>query len=1284
VELERGSVEHAGLVAAVEQAADAVVITDTSGRIQYVNPAFTAMTGYSSPEALGQHTRILKSGHQPVSAYEDLWSTIQSGQVWHGELINRRKNGTFYHEEMQIAPVRGSTGEIISYIAIKRDVTERMAAEEAQKFLAAIVESSNDAIVGQTPAGIILTWNPAAERVFGYAAAEVIGKHVSMLVPPERLEKLEHLIEQVLQGFSISQYEGLCLRKNGSRFGVSITVCLIKNSAGEVVATASVIRDISERLEAKQERALLASIVESSDDAIHAVRPDGTIVTWNRGAESLFGYASGEIIGKNADTLVPPSHIGDVHRILDNVLAGAQVKPFEAVLQNRTGSRLDVLLSVSPIRNDAGDVVGAASIAHDISKRRTTERKLRESEQRFAEVFEHAPFGMCVSSLDGRFMQVNAEFSRMVGYSEQELLASNWPALTHPDDVAPSQWLMDQLGQHPSGYVEMEKRYIHRAGNVVWGRTRIALVHDFGGLPAYYVVHIEDITGRRRATEALEESEQRFRNMADSCPTMLWVTDSDGGNQFINRMYRDFTGATPEQVAGGQWRLLVHPEDGPNYVGAWERAVQEHAPFRAEARVRRFDGEWRLLGSYAQPRLSPGGEFLGHIGLSSDITERRQADLAVRSSEERFRELAENIREVFWIMPPTGDEMLYVSPAYEHVWEKTCESLYQNPEGWIEAIHPDDAENARLLFARQIQGESIESEYRITTPGGRQKWIRDRAFPIRDEAGNLVRVVGIADDITEGKRYEEDLIHAWEGADAANRAKSRFLANMSHEIRTPMNGVLGMLQLLLSTVLTAEQQRYVTVAQNSGTALLALIDNILDLSKIEARKVTLERLAINVRQIVEDVIQLLRVQAATKGLDVRSCLAPEIPTLLLGDAHRLRQVLTNLAANAIKFTERGVVTLDAELLGQENGSATVRFAITDTGIGIRREQAALLFSPFTQADASTTRKYGGTGLGLAICKQLVEMMGGTIGVESQEDQGSTFWFTLALELAPVGLHSAPAKPVDAILRGTRLLSSARILVAEDNATNREVALAQLRKLGYQADAVDDGAAAVEAVRDGRYDLVLMDCQMPVMDGFEATRMIRTSTRPNLPIIAVTADAMSGDRTRCLSEGMNDYLTKPVELGMLADVLIKWLPAAETHGAPLQPVASRAGQAAVRSEVQLIFNAESLLRRLMGDRKLAEMVVNGFLEDAPTQLNHLRQRLEESDSPGARSQAHMLKGAAATVAAERLCAIASSMERAAAVGRLDHYRELLPGAVAEFDCFKIALEGWTIHDESESG
>jgi PAS domain S-box-containing protein len=1419
--LDNSGIERAGLVAAVEQAADAIVITGVDGTIQYANPAFTTLTGYSREEAVGRNPRFLKSGQTPDEVYQELWSTIVSGRVWHGEVINRRKNGTVYREEMQITPVEGAAGQIVNFIAVKRDVTQVRAERDAQAFLATIVQSSEDAIVAYSPAGTILTWNRGAETIFGYSAVDAIGKPMAMLLPSGRQQVLEACTEQARAGTSISNHEGVGLHKDGRRIPLWVSGSPARNVAGELIAISMILRDVSDLKEAERDRALLASIVESSEDAIVSMNLDGTIVSWNGGAEKLCGYSRREILGKKVGLMAAPERAENVGRCLATVRQGGTVSEFDTILRAKDGREVDVSFSASPIRDSSGEVVAASAIVRDVGKRVQAERKLRESEERFREVFEKAPVGMMVVAVDGRLLQVNTALCQMLGYSAPELLEFTWVKLTHPDDLEPSRVHAKAALGTPGSFADLEKRYLHRNGSVVWVRVRGSLVRDSAGKALYVVVHVEDITERKRAEEALRESEERFRIMADSCPSTMWVTDATGVKKFVNRAYREFCGIAHGEMAAVKWPVPMHPDDASAYTGAYDRAHEEHYPFRAEARFRNAAGEWRWMATHAKPRFSPDGVYLGHVGISPDITdrkraeealqsareaaevaakhhafqhalvraihgcspdgilainnknlivshnrkflecwripldripdnlpdypvggqpplilsavlervkdpqeflrrvqeldadpslndhceialkdgrtierystglrnergdhlgrvwfirditERKRAEKALQTSEEKFRQLAENIREVFWMMAPSADEILYVSPAYESVWGKSCESLYQNPMSWRESIHPGDAARAHAFFARQIQGESLDSEYRIKTPSG-EKWIRDRAFPIRDANGSLIRVAGIAEDITDRKRYEQELIRAREAADAANVAKSRFLANMSHEIRTPMNGVIGMMQLLLDTGLSAEQRRYANVAQASGQVLLALIDNILDLSKIESRKVALERSSFNLRHTLESVVQLAGIQAKAKGLNLVLRVSPEIPEFVRGDPHRLRQILTNLVTNAVKFTERGEVAVEAALEKQADGQVTVEFRFVDTGIGMRPDEIARLFRPFAQADASTTRKYGGTGLGLIISKQLVELMGGKIGVHSLEGLGSTFWFTAVFETAEPGVAPSVAGGVAQASRSSA--RGARILVVEDNPVNREVAMAQLSRLGYQAAAVENGAEAVEALANAGYDLVLMDCQMPVMDGFEATLHIREVHRSDIPIVAVTADAMPADRDRCLRAGMNDYLAKPVELQRLSEVLAKWLRAASPGTSVEQPPDDPKPQG------PMIFDQDSLLRRLVGDRNLAGAILRSFVGGCPARLNELRQRIADADASGARQLAHRLKGAAATVAAKELCAFAAAIEQAGASGEVARCAELMPRGMQVFEQFRGALAsaGWLMN------
>jgi len=423
------------------------------------------------------------------------------------------------------------------------------------------------------------------------------------------------------------------------------------------------------------------------------------------------------------------------------------------------------------------------------------------------------------------------------------------------------------------------------------------------------------------------------------------------------------------------------------------------------------------------------------------------------------------------------------------------------------------------------------------------------SYPIVTD-GETVGAVVTFSNITEKKLIIEQFKAAKVQADAANEAKSAFLAVMSHEIRTPMNGVVSMSTLLLETDLSAVQRDYAEIVSRSGENLLLLIDEILDFSKIDAGKLELERACFDLQLLLDDINRLLAYRADDAGLALSYTIESGIPKILKGDPGRVRQVITNLVGNALKFTTQGAVVVTASLVSDQEGSVTIRFAISDTGIGIPESRLSAIFTPFTQVDASTTRKYGGTGLGLTICKRLAELMGGEIGVTSEEGKGSTFWFTVQLEkqsgepLKAAQEAATLAQPVTPGVVAGRDNSTARILLAEDNLINQKVALHLLKSLGYSADVVSDGQQAVEALTKINYDLVLMDCMMPNMSGFEATDIIRTQSSGvldhNVPIIALTANAMKEDRDKCLEAGMDDYVAKPVKKVVLAAVLEKWL------------------------------------------------------------------------------------------------------------------------------------------------
>ncbi|MDQ6910472.1 MAG: ATP-binding protein, partial [Actinomycetota bacterium] len=710
----------------------------------------------------------------------------------------------------------------------------------------------------------------------------------------------------------------------------------------------------------------------------------------------------------------------------------------------------------------------------------------------------------------------------------------------------------------------------------------------------------------------------------------------------------------------------VHPDDRASVDAAIREAFATGRSFGLDHRVALPDASIRIIRARGEVTLGDTGAPVYMAGTAQDVTDSEMAAIA-RDASERNR--SDELRLQLAAIVDSSDDailsktldgiILSWNRAAENLYGYTAEEMIGKP---VTVLLPADRQyEVDQILAKVRRGEALEHfESRRVRKDGSIVPVSLTISPVRDASGNVIAASAIARDITERNR-QRDLEAAREQALESSRLKSEFLAMMSHEIRTPMNGVIGMVDLLLDTGLDAEQRKYADAVRNSGQALLTILNDILDFSKIDAGHLELEQTDFDVATVVEEVVELLAAGANDKGLELVTAIEPDIATVARGDPGRLRQVLMNLAGNAIKFTDSGnvviAVTTTTTTTGTEADvqSVEARFEVRDTGIGIPPDVQATLFDSFTQADASTSRRYGGTGLGLAISRRLVELMGGAIAVDSAPGRGSTFSFNLPLRRANGRVSRRPGRRAGQRSETTGALSDKglrapcemRILVADDNEVNRLLATLLLETAGYRVDVVADGAEVITAMSRDHYDAVLMDCQMPVIDGYAAAAEIRRreagSTR--IPIIAVTASVLKGDAERALAAGMDAYISKPIDTDELYRALTRLL--SDTDGTT---TAGPAPQSSV-AEGCLDEGALHELIEIDGTGAAFCELAGLFIEDAPARAEELAKAAAGGDAQRVAAAAHMIRGSAATFGAVTLTQLTAKVEEDARAGNV---------------------------------
>ncbi|BBD07393.1 PAS domain S-box protein [Desulfovibrio ferrophilus] len=1408
----------------LESVGEGIFGVDDHGRATFVNAAAMAMLGYVNGDILGQkihdlvHHSHANGSHFPVencpmhAAYtEGSAHHIDDEYLW-------RKDGSGFPVEYSAAPIKKG-GTIAGAVIVFRDVTERKAAEDAirdsQKRIEALLESAPDGMIVVDDQGTILVVNSQTEALSGYSREELLGKKIEMLVPQAVRPRHPKLRQGYVLNPTRRNVELTLQSKAGALIPVSVGLAPIQTKDGlQVVAS---VRDITERKAA--EKALHESmaeqnaILQNSQVGIMFLRGGRNFAQGNQRLAEIFGYDSPDaMVGMNMLDLhlTEESFKSFGEKYYYPLTQGEQIhveyqmrrKDGEPVWCELSGSALD---DGSPPDLDKGVVW----IVDDISERKAAEKALRESEVKFRIIADYTYDWESWIDDDGHLLWVNSAVERMTQYSpEQCMTMQEYPLpIVYAEDQP---FMRDVLEQMKAREEENDVPFRYNAidGTVRWAAISWNPVFDGEGKPLGMRISVRDFTERKLAEDALRMSEEQVRQITQSATDAITSSDRNGRITFWNKGAEDLFGYSEDEAIDMPTSMLVPERDRDTREDRLDvfRETGRHplSGQTVEQVGQRKDGsEFPMEVSFGTWEV--GGEIFTSAVIR-DITERKALEKEIADQLAFVESLVDTIPNPLFVKGPDAHFRIF-NKAYAEAFGmhrqdyigKTVLDLDFIPMEGRKHFHNEDL---GLLREGGMTHYELDLEYADGIPRTALYWAT--TFYLSD--GSVGGLVGLLVDITEQKRLERELESAKDEADEANKAKSDFLANMSHEIRTPMNAVIGMTHLALQTDLTPKQHDYLKKIDASAHSLLRIINDILDFSKIEAGKLEMEAVDFHLEDVLDNLSTLISIKAQEKGVELLFKTSSEVPLSLVGDPLRLGQILINLCGNSIKFTQKGEIVVATEIVEQGQDDVLLRFMVSDTGIGMTPEQTAKLFHAFTQADTSTTRKYGGTGLGLTISKRLTEMMGGEIHVESEKGKGSQFIFTARFGLGKEGRERRnqsvgdlrgmrvlvvddsatsrdilsdhlssfsfevdvavdgetglvmldraadegkpyelvimdwkmpgidgieasrrvkkddhlPKTPViimvtaygreeimkqaeDAGLDGflikpanqsvllntimdvfgrktekthrelsvkdqareaVRGIRGAHILLAEDNEINQQVAQELLESVGLRVSIANDGQEALDLINTTSFDAVLMDIQMPVMDGFEAVAAIRKEARfKDLPVIAMTAHAMAGDREKSLEGGMNDHVTKPIDPDKLFATLVLWIQPRDFGSDDDEGDAP-----VVQTEVTLPeslpgIDMDNGLKRVAGNSKLYAKLLMDFHRDYVECVSEIRDSIATNKLELAQRQAHTVKGVAGNIGASALFEAAANVD--AALKKEDYEQALgMLGALQE--------------------
>jgi PAS domain S-box-containing protein len=948
-------------------------------------------------------------------------------------------------------------------------------------------------------------------------------------------------------------------------------------------------KNVTNRVEASEK--FFRSIFENAQIGISFLNIDGSTVFSNRALHEMLGYSEEELsqFEKWDEIIHPDERTSGAERYVELVQGKRDNDEWEQRFVRKDGSIMVANGRFSLLRDGTGKPQYVASFTEDITESKRAQEGRNRIAQQMEMLLESTGQGIFGIDLEGKCTFINRAACELLGYRAEELLGRKTHDVMHHHKLDGSVYPIEECPVYRACKkgegccIDLE---------VIWRRDGTPVPVGYSSFPILdngtitgAVVTVVDITERKQAEEKLRANEQLFRSILENAQIGISIFGANAQAHLTNRALQDMLGYSEQELSRvEQWDEIVHPEERSSGAKRYAALIQGNQDAdEYEQRFIRRDGRIVVVHEKFQLLRDVHGKPQYVIGLTEDITERKRTQEALQENELLFRSIFENA--------PVGIS-LYNFPKAQYLTNHALHEMLgcthedlKSVEAWDQIVDPGDRAWSAQRYADLLKGTRDKDEYeqRFIRRDGRNV-IADGSFTvIRDADGRPHYLLNMTKDITERKQAEVDLLAAKEEAVAATKAKSDFLANMSHEIRTPMNAILGMTHLALRTELTAKQRDYLTKTKVAAQALLGIINDLLDFSKVEAGKLELEEIEFRLDYVLEDLCSVISQKAHEKNLEFLIAPPKNLPPNLVGDPLRLGQILINLVNNAVKFTERGEVLVTVALEEQLADRVKVRFSVRDTGIGMTPEQSAKLFQAFSQADTSTTRKYGGTGLGLSISKRLVELMGGTIWAESELGAGSTFHFT-----AWLGIGSEDNRK-----RFIPDLAGIRVLVVDDNAQAREILIETLRVFALRADSVSSGEDAVREIAAADsldpYRLVLMNLHMPGMDGLQASRVIKRNDRlQHIPKIVMVSEFGREDvRTQAEEIGVDGYLLKPVNQSLLYDTLVDLFGFADRQDSRFQE----------RTDERTVHDATGIRVLLVEDNEINQQVATELLESA---------------------------------------------------------------------------------------